>query len=514
MSGDDRPWSDSGYVVEIPYTKQYIRHQSPIALSFAAAANGFTPPDPRAPFSYCDLGCAEAVTLLSLAAAYPQSRFVGVDLNPDHIKNASDLAQRARLDNLSFFVGTFAQFAASTPERFDYIAAHGVYSWVSPAVVETLLQVVEQTLKDGGLFYFCHYVRPKGTRTEFLFHLLQTLMAQMSGPLAGRIRAAVSEAQVLAQEGGPLAQDHPYLQDDLNGLANRDTRYLVHEFCNKYFRPNFFREVAQDLRDIGLGYVGSARAERNNPLNLYPMDDFSAWDGLPFVAKEDRASLLGDDEFRWDVFQKGATEPSAQSTALNGYKLVSAKFPCGYPKEATLWSRTVSFDTPVFKTLLEGGHAGTKDIGDLVNGCVDRKQARETVLDMVASGMFQPLIQAARSPIGRGSVSYEFSHALSKQLFERDFYTEGSCSFSSAIMGSALVFSGFNALATYAMDTRDVDIALAWTRTRLRAMTAQGRRKIGVKFKMTDDAFIERETNFKRAVLPRLLKYEILTPIG
>ena len=69
-------WSGSGYVTEIPYTRDYMRYQAPINMAFAAAANGFEFPDYKSGFRYCDLGCGEAITTLCLAAAYPHAIFM------------------------------------------------------------------------------------------------------------------------------------------------------------------------------------------------------------------------------------------------------------------------------------------------------------------------------------------------------------------------------------------------------------------------------------------------------
>lgn len=506
-------WSDSGYVTEIPYTKHYLRYQSPIAMSFAAATNQFTPPDIHAPFRYCDLGCGEAVTLLNLAAAYPQGQFTGVDLNHDHINHARDLAARAGLTNVTLFAGTFDAFADATEQSFDFIASHGVYSWVSAQVVASLHRVVEKTLKSGGLFYFCHFVRPGGSRTEVLFQLIETELKKTTGPLVDRAQAAVFSAQkLIVAQGSELATRYPFLAMDLNELASRDPRYLVHEFCNKYFRPQFFSEVVQELGAIGLDFVGSTKSERNDIRNILP-DDPERLSGLSFKDAEIRASLLSDDEFRWDVFQKDADIKQLNKTDINNYYFDSVVFPYAYPKKGTLWKREVSFETAAFQQIIDAGHTGTKTIGDLLLlGNANPDDLRSALMDMVASHLFQPLLQPAKPPFGKASTVYELTHPLSRCLFERDFFTEGSTSFASPITGSAFVYGGFQAIAAYTLHGRNFPDCIAAVRKTIRNLTPAALHQVGIKYE-SQEAYFAKETEvFQTRTLPKLLKYGIIAP--
>ncbi len=97
------------YVDDLPYVRHFIADLSPARLRLVAALNGLVPP-PDADFDYCELGCAHGDTLAALAAAYPESRFLGVDLSAAHVASAKRLArrihnQRRRLKQLEEFNG-------------------------------------------------------------------------------------------------------------------------------------------------------------------------------------------------------------------------------------------------------------------------------------------------------------------------------------------------------------------------------------------------------------------------
>src|SRR4051812_31975993 len=89
------------HATEVPYLRTFSGDLSPTLLRLVAALNGFVPP-PSPSFDYCELGAGNGDTTAALAASNPEARFVGVDVNPEHVAFASGLARRGGLDNLRF----------------------------------------------------------------------------------------------------------------------------------------------------------------------------------------------------------------------------------------------------------------------------------------------------------------------------------------------------------------------------------------------------------------------------
>ena len=128
-------WS-AGYVSDVAYTLGFHAEMAPAHIDYALTLNGIAGPGQGA-VSYCELGCGRGFGTALLAAANPDSRFVGVDFNPAHIQEARALADRAELTNVRFVEASFAEAARGETEPFDIVALHGVYSWVSAAVRAT-----------------------------------------------------------------------------------------------------------------------------------------------------------------------------------------------------------------------------------------------------------------------------------------------------------------------------------------------------------------------------------------
>src|SRR4051812_26521029 len=153
-----------GYIADIEYGAGFYREQAPGTLDAACLIRGLAPPPRRdGRFRYCELGCGQGLTALVLAAANPRAEIVAVDFNPAHIARASDLAAEAGLGNVRFIEAGFADLtgpgAPDLPD-FDYIALHGVYSWVSPANRQAIVRFAERRLAPGGLLYVSYNAMP------------------------------------------------------------------------------------------------------------------------------------------------------------------------------------------------------------------------------------------------------------------------------------------------------------------------------------------------------------------
>src|ERR1700722_16962742 len=110
------------YVTDVPYLRAFGRDLSPLMLRLVAALNGFPSP-PGDDFDYCELGSAHGDTTATLAAAHPGGRFLGVDINPDHIASARQLAAEGELDNVRFLERDFEDLATDEIADLDFVTA-------------------------------------------------------------------------------------------------------------------------------------------------------------------------------------------------------------------------------------------------------------------------------------------------------------------------------------------------------------------------------------------------------
>ncbi|MFO7713020.1 MAG: class I SAM-dependent methyltransferase, partial [Desulfosarcina sp.] len=100
----------------------------------------------------CDIGCGEGVATNLMAAAYPESRFVGVDISQAAIEKAARAAGNLSLKNIEFIAADAAclDHHPAFTAGLDYITAFdAVHDQPHP---QAALRNVLAVLKPGGRF--------------------------------------------------------------------------------------------------------------------------------------------------------------------------------------------------------------------------------------------------------------------------------------------------------------------------------------------------------------------------
>ena len=146
---------------EIPYANLPFAQARPSVFATVAALHGLTPPDPRSA-RVLELGCGAGANLAGIAAANPEATAVGVDLAASAIAEGRETAAAAGLDNLRFEVGDVLALTAGELGEFDYVIAHGLYSWVDEPVREATLAACRSHLSAGGIAYVSYTAHPGG----------------------------------------------------------------------------------------------------------------------------------------------------------------------------------------------------------------------------------------------------------------------------------------------------------------------------------------------------------------
>lgn len=239
---------------DLPYDSLPLPETQPNFLAAIAALHGFAAPDPRRA-RVLELGCASGGNLIPLAFHYPDAEFVGIELSRVQAEAGAQFIAQLGCANVRI---VHADLAALPPDlgTFDYIIAHGVFSWVPPAVQQALLRVCRVYLAPQGLAYISFNV---AVGWQKIWPLREALLA--------RTDAALPAPQRVAQARDVLAQlasewDDPVLLREIMHLQAAAPSYLFHEFLAEYNTPMSFAEFATHLEQTGLSYVAEAGPRR------------------------------------------------------------------------------------------------------------------------------------------------------------------------------------------------------------------------------------------------------------
>lgn len=96
-----------------------------------------------------EIGCGEGHHLLALANRWPKAVCVGLDVSAKAIHRARSRAQRAGLKNVRLCEVRLSEFEPDAP--FDFIIAHGFFSWVPDEVKVGLMDFIANNLTPRGM---------------------------------------------------------------------------------------------------------------------------------------------------------------------------------------------------------------------------------------------------------------------------------------------------------------------------------------------------------------------------
>lgn len=96
---------------------------------------------------------------MAAAMTLPETEFVGIDLSREAIERGRALASEAELRNVQL-EHIDLSLAGERFGRFDYIVAHGLYSWVPEAVRDALFQLIQCVLNTAGVAFVSYNVYP------------------------------------------------------------------------------------------------------------------------------------------------------------------------------------------------------------------------------------------------------------------------------------------------------------------------------------------------------------------
>jgi len=392
----------AGYVTDVPYVYGFKPMLAPAWLDLVAVIGGVTPPARNSGFNWCDLGCGQGVTAAILAATHPNGSFYGLDAMPAHIEHATRLAAEADAPNAQFHAADFAAARSLPLPRFDYIVAHGVYSWVDESVRAQLRRFIDGHLKSGGLVYVSYNALPGWTGDLPFQHLARELASDLPGDSAARFAGAAALIGELAEAGAPgLASS--YIVDELRKRAS-DYRpgYLVHEFMHAGWRPLYVTELRRDLREIGLVPVGSALLAEN----------FDQWmlgrrarKLVSAIADPDRRELVRDfcidQRLRCDVFARDAMplSPAERRERLLSAGLALLRPPAAITYEMPVPAGRVRYDNSASRAIIASLMSGIRRLADIPSGFAAERDLIANMLALCAAGDVRPA-ETTRAPVG------------------------------------------------------------------------------------------------------------------
>lgn len=292
----------SHHIHDIAYISKYISNLAPTILhAHVAFAGGES--HVASNFTYIELGCGSGFTLCHLAKAYPEAKFIGIDILSTHILQAKALADQMHLKNLVLYEADFLSLDLSLLPLADYIVCHGILSWVSESVRCAIRQIVDIKLKPAGILYVSYNAYPGA----HLFEPIKRIFKQAGlphQPSLERVHLAKKKIQDLLRCRAELFEKNAQLKSYANFLLAQDERYLAHEFLGEN-QPFYFQEMQTFWLEANLYYVNCMDSEREIKKRQLSDEQLALMSTHADPSQQiEIIDYLLDVHFRRDIYQK------------------------------------------------------------------------------------------------------------------------------------------------------------------------------------------------------------------
>ncbi len=382
-----------GYATDIPYLRDFKPMLAPAWLDHVALVAGIVPPARHHGLTWCDLGCGQGVTAAILAATHPAGAFHGIDMMPVHIDHARRLATEAAISNIQFHAIDFAETVDLKTPQFDYIVAHGVYTWIDRGSQCALRRFIDRRLKPDGLVYLGYNAMPGWARDLPFQRLVRELALTFSRDSAERFAAAAGIAGALAELRVPALTASFTLEELKNRPQDYAPGYLVHEFMPAAWQPLYVTEVREAMAEIGLEAVGSATLSENFDWMVLSEDSRGV---LATIADANVRELVRDffldQRFRCDVFSRNNRSLHPEERA---HRLLSSTFALARPLGAIGYSAStpagaLCYDNPMTRAIVKALAAGSRSFREPIPSSQPADSLR-ALLTLCAAGDIMPV---------------------------------------------------------------------------------------------------------------------------
>jgi methyltransferase-like protein/SAM-dependent methyltransferase len=241
---------------EVPYESFPVAGTHPDRLWTLARLPGIEAPALET-CRVLELGCAAGGNIIPMAIEMPRAQFVGVDLSRVQIAQGDAAIQAMQLPNIKLVAASVTDVDDSYGQ-FDYIIAHGIYTWVPTEAQEKILQICKQNLSPRGVAYVSYNALP-GWRMRGMIRDLMRYHAMQFAEADKRVAQARSILDFLAR-AVPDA-DSAYgklLKSELELLRSAPDYYILHEHLEELNEPLYFHEFIERAQRHGLQYLADA----------------------------------------------------------------------------------------------------------------------------------------------------------------------------------------------------------------------------------------------------------------
>ena len=242
---------------DLGYLSQPFPYASAPFLESYARLLGLSPA-PASTAHILEIGSSYGGNLISQALFYPQATFTGIEIAPTQVSVGKTYIDQLGITNLDLLEGDVNE-SHDHLGTYDYIIAHGFYSWVDEDTKDNFLRLCKEHLAENGILYMSYNTYPGWHKMDSVRALLEFANKDID---TLNHREKVRHGKTVASKLGALMleydtvknQQASFLQSLRQTLQKQDC-YVGHDHLEPVNTPVYFHQCMDHMAEHGFTYL-------------------------------------------------------------------------------------------------------------------------------------------------------------------------------------------------------------------------------------------------------------------
>lgn len=242
---------------DLGYLSQPFPYASAPFLESYARLLGLSPA-PANTARILEVGSSYGGNLISQALFYPQATFTGIEIAPTQVSVGKTYIDQLGITNLNLLEGDVNE-SHDHLGTYDYIIAHGFYSWVDEDTKDNFLRLCKEHLAENGILYMSYNTYPGWHKMDSVRALLEFANKDID---TLNHREKVRHGKTVASKLGALMleydtvknQQTSFLQSLRQTLQKQDC-YVGHDHLEPVNTPVYFHQCMDHMAEHGFTYL-------------------------------------------------------------------------------------------------------------------------------------------------------------------------------------------------------------------------------------------------------------------
>ena len=205
-----------------------------------------------------EIGSSYGGNVISQALFYPQATFTGIEIAPTQVSVGKTYIDQLGITNLDLLEGDVNE-SHDHLGTYDYIIAHGFYSWVDEETKNNFLRLCKEHLAENGILYTSYNTYPGWHKMDSVRALLEFANKDID---TLNHREKVRHGKTVASKLGALMleydtvknQQTSFLQSLRQTLQKQDC-YVGHDHLEPVNTPVYFHQCMDHMAEHGFTYL-------------------------------------------------------------------------------------------------------------------------------------------------------------------------------------------------------------------------------------------------------------------